>query len=301
MSARKVAIFGTTPSRMEGPIQDNSGWERWTIGPGGSELHGWERLYEVHSWWPEDFKGYLDFLSRQEAPREIWTMAPMPSLMSAWRFQHKKSDEDFSRAITGDPAWPRNRVIPRADLESKFGRTWMSSSISWLFAQAIAEGVTEIGLWGIDLEAGEEYTAQFYGCRFFIDLARNIGINVHLPVGCGLMREPNPYPDRYETHFALATQRKIEWLRNAIGTMEREYEKTRDEVHRIEGRLLTLREMTAPPDLIQQNENALMEANGKLGNVAANVNTLKGELGSTEYWRRMFVFEPRDPDTPLFQ
>ena len=61
--AKPVAIFGTTPSRMEGPVNDES-WDRWTIGPGGMDMHGWERLYEVHGMWPENFAEYLDTLSK---------------------------------------------------------------------------------------------------------------------------------------------------------------------------------------------------------------------------------------------
>ena len=126
---KKIAIFGTTPSRMEGPVQDDSGWERWTIGPGGNDAHNWERLYEVHSWWPEDFKGYLGMLSQVQAPRKVYSLQPMPRLMQKWKNQHGKSDADYAKDIPGD--WSANVVIDRPFLESKYGRTWFSSSISW--------------------------------------------------------------------------------------------------------------------------------------------------------------------------
>lgn len=296
-NGKKIAIFGTTPSRIEGPWQDDSGWDRWTIGPGGCENHGWERLYEVHGWWPEDFKGYLNFLSKLEG-REVWTMESMPILMARWKHQHKKSDEDYAKEIGGN--WATNRVIPRLQLMERFGRTWFTSSISYLFAHAIHEGATDIGLWGIDLEAGEEYIAQFLGCRYFIDMsAKFLGINVHLPAGCGLLREPNPYPDRYETFFALLTQRKVEWLKRTIGGLEGEYEGTRDNLHRIEGRLLALRAAGAPEEEIAKGEDEMRVTNRRVGEIAANINTLKGEMGATEYYRRMCVYQPNDPDSPF--
>ena len=37
-ATRKIAIFGTTPSRMQGPINEKD-WEIWTIGPGGKDVH----------------------------------------------------------------------------------------------------------------------------------------------------------------------------------------------------------------------------------------------------------------------
>lgn len=50
---RKIAIMGTTPSRMLGPIDDPE-WDIWTIGPGGKDTHSWDRLFEVHHIWPEN-------------------------------------------------------------------------------------------------------------------------------------------------------------------------------------------------------------------------------------------------------
>ena len=54
---RKIAILGTTPSRMQAPIDDPS-WEIWTIGPGGKDAHRWDRLFELHNTWPWDFGPY---------------------------------------------------------------------------------------------------------------------------------------------------------------------------------------------------------------------------------------------------
>ena len=289
---RPIAIFGTTPTRMEGPIGDDSGWTRWTIGPGGKDHHNWDRLYEVHHVWPEDFKGYLGDLSRES--REVWTLDPAPQLISAWRRTHKKSDEEFAKDIPGD--WSSNRVIPVRQLEERFGRTWFSSSISWLFGHAIMEGATDIGLWGIDLEAGEEYLAQFYGCRFFIDLARNFGINVHLPTGCGLLREPRAYPDRYETNQALHMEKKAKFLQHHLSQMEPQYDGLRQEACRQEGRVLTLREMGASMDFIGPAEQKLLEFNAQIGQAAANIHSVRGQMDATNYYRRMYVYNSNDPE-----
>ena len=293
---RKFAIFGTTPSRMEGPIADGSGWKRLTIGPGGKDAHNWERLYEIHSWWPEDFKGYLSDLSQTKAPRQIVTLKPARELMRNWQRQHKKTDEEFRKDIPGD--WSANLVLDQAALEEKYGRTWFSSSISWVFAHAIEEGATDIGMWGIDLESGEEYIAQYMGCRHFIDLARIVGINVHLPPGCALLREATAYPSRYETDFALHTQRKAEWLGQMLGQMEAEYEAKRGDLHRAEGWLLCLRAGGAPAEMIQAKEKELVDINRQVGQLAANINRLKGEQSATEYYRRMYVYQSRDPEWP---
>ena len=290
---KKIAIFGTTPSRMEGPIQDDSGWLRWTIGPGGKDAHNWDRLYEVHHVWPEEFKGYLGDLSKES--REVRTLKPATDLIQSWKRTHNKSAEDFAKDIPGD--WRTNTVIPRDKLEEKYGRTWFSSSISWLCAEAIEEGGTDIGLWGIDLEAGEEYLSQYYGCRHFIDVARLIGINIYLPKGCGLSREPRAYPERYETDLALHCERKAKFLRDNMARMEGEVEGLRTELLRTEGRLLTFREFGAPsPEKLQESERRLIELGNQLTASTANFHTLRGEASAVEYMRRMWVYNLRDPE-----
>lgn len=270
-SPRKIAIFGTTPSRMEGPIADDSGWERWTIGPGGKDVHGWERLYEIHGVWPPEFKDYLDSLAAVQPPREVWTLRPMPE-------------------------WPANKVLPRQQLLEVFQRKiWFSSSISYCLAHAILERPSDIGLWGIDLESGEEYISQFVGCAHFLDLAQHLGINVHLPLGCGLLRDPAPYPDRYETNLALTLERKFNFLNAQLQQMQPQYDSLKAEVHRHEGRVLALREGKAPAEIVTQAEQALLKLNIQLGGMAQQINTMQGEIGSTQFYRRMFVWGMVDP------
>jgi hypothetical protein len=42
-------------------------------------------------------------------------------------------------------------------------------------------GVTEIGLWGVDMAAQEEYGDQRLGCQYFVTLAKQKGIKVTVP------------------------------------------------------------------------------------------------------------------------
>ena len=267
---RKIAIFGTTPSRMSGPTGDDSGWERWTIGPGGKDAHNWERLFEVHMTWPDNFAEYLDDLRKVEPPAEIWSLVPLAGAKS-------------------------NKVINRDLLYDKYGRMWFSSSISYALAIAIEEGATDLGCWGIDLESGEEYISQFAGCKFFLTLARLAGINVHLPPDCGLLRDITPYPDRYENHIALTLERKFNFLNQALANMEPQFDSKKAEVHRCEGELLTLRRLGIEAKEIGQCEQRLLASNIQLGQIGCNVNQLKGELNATQFYRRMYVWGMVDP------
>lgn len=299
---KRIAIFGTTPSRLEGPHQDDAGWdERWTIGPGGKDVHNWERLFEVHGHWPADFRDYLNDLSKVEPPRQVVTIPrwqnPNESwadAIAAWKAEHKLGPD----AIEGDwkaiVRYPRERVLNRWPR-----RMWFSSSISWTLALAIEEGATEIGMWGIDLEAGEEYISQFIGCAFMIDVARLLGIDIALPKGCGLMRDPAPYPDRYETAYALYTERKSAWLRFNLNQLEPQFEACGMHLFRKEGECMTLKAMGAPAEAIQKAEQELMQLNGHRGQLACQVNQLKGSLDTIEQERRMWVIGIRDPQEPF--
>jgi hypothetical protein len=299
--SRKIAIFGTTPSRMEGPV-NGDGWDRWTIGPGGKDTHGWDRLFEIHGTWPEDFKGYLNDLSKEK--RAVYTLWPMTSKMEEWA--HGKDAKWLAETIQGD--WSSNVVIDREALYEKYGRMWFSSSIAYCIALAIEEGATDIGCWGIDLESGEEYISQHMGCKHFLDLAKAVGINLHFPDGCGLMRDLNPYPDRYETHLALTLEKKHKWLGNIIAQKEPEYENLKADLHRQEGALLCIRNIVAraggkeitlkPEELAEEmkgGEAHLNKINQNLGQAAANINHLKGEQSATQYYRRMYCWGVTDP------
>lgn len=301
--ARKIALLGTTPSRFQGPIKDNDDWELWTIGPGGMDAHRWDRLFEVHGTWPGDFAEYLDKLSNIKPPQQVITMEPAPRLIQQWAAKHATEEEPpdaWLAKITGD--WSANVVYPREMIETKYyRRMWFSSSIAWLQALAMEElmthdGPRNLGFWGIDLEAGEEYISQWTGCAHLIDLALFFGINVLMPEDCGLARDIRPYPDKFETHLALTLEKKHAWLGNAVTQTENDLEAHKAEGYRWEGKLSALQEGKAPEELIKEAQGKAEEYRQKIMQIAANLNHLRGERSATQYYRRMYVWGVTDPD-----
>lgn len=210
---KKIAILGTCPSRLMAPISDMS-WDIWTIGPGGKNANRWNVLFEIHGkgTWPEGFAEYLKELKEEKPPKRIYTEEPMPD-------------------------WPANVVFPRDQLFGKYGKKWFTSSIAYALALALEENVTDLGIYGIDLESGEEYQSQFDGARYFLDLARLAGVNVYLPGGCGLLRDPMPYPDSYETHLAMTLQSKIDYLREISNQKRAQHGQLAAEINHIDGEI----------------------------------------------------------------
>lgn len=209
---KKIAILGTCPSRMSAPLADIS-WDIWTIGPGGKNSNRWSTLFEIHGngTWPEGFAEYLQELKAEKPPKRIFTESPMPD-------------------------WPANVVYPE-ELFAKYGRKWFTSSISYALALALEENVTELGIFGIDLESGEEYKSQFDGCRFFMELARLAGVNIILPAGCGLLRDPIPYPNSFETHLAQTLQAKVEYLSQLVSQKRAQHGQLAAEINHIDGEI----------------------------------------------------------------
>lgn len=210
----KIIILGTCPSRTLAPIDDMTWQEVWTIGPGGKNAQRWTRLYEVHhqDTWPPGFSEYVNELSEVQPPQMILTANEMP-------------------------LWPAAVVYPRQQREAKYGKMWFSSQISYALADALEETPTDIGIFGIDLESGEEYQTQFSGAKYFMQLAQLAGINVHLPNGCGLMRDPSPYPDSWETHLAATLESKLSYLRGMVQEKQHLHGTLAAEINMINGEI----------------------------------------------------------------
>ena len=135
------------------------------------------------------------------------------------------------------PDWPANVVFPKDQLYKKYGRVWFTSSISYALALALEENVTDLGIFGIDLESGEEYKGQFLGARYFIDLAHLCGVNIILPKGCGLLRDPLPYPNSYESHIAQTIDSKIAYLSQIAAQLREQHGQIAAQVNRVEGEI----------------------------------------------------------------
>ena len=210
---KKIAICGTCPSRGLAPINDLT-WEIYTIGPGGKNVHRWERLFEIHGTdsWPEGFREYLEELKSEKPPKVIYTEEAMPD-------------------------WPANVVYPKQEMFEKYGRMWFSSTIAYALAMALEENVTDLGLYGIDLESGEEYQSQFTGAKYFLHLARLAGVTIHIPQGCGLLRDPNPYPDTWETHLAMTIDSKVEYLSGIAGGLRQQHGEIAAQINNLDGEI----------------------------------------------------------------
>ncbi len=85
------------------------------------------------------------------------------------------------------PSVPGSTVFPFQQLIDKFGREFQCSP-SWMMAYAISLGYGTIGLYGVELNAGDEKVEQRPSMKYFIGWARALGIKVIIPEASALAR-----------------------------------------------------------------------------------------------------------------
>lgn len=178
---RKIALVGTASSGVAAPYYDKS-WEIWGVSSRASYVTRADRWYELHR---------LD--------------GEPPDWAARWRVEMKKmmSDVPVVYMMYPEPELGLNiKQYPYEQISARFGTYFMTSTFSWMMAQAIDElrpfAATpvpgEIAIYGVDMEYGTEYRQQRVGFRHFMDLAKYAGIPVTRLADSGLAYEPVPYP-----------------------------------------------------------------------------------------------------------
>ena len=172
---RKVCIIGTTPSAAEAPYDDES-WEIWGVSHRHDYVTRATRWFELHT--------------HQHEPHD-WA--------DEW-------DENLAKWTQDCELWDLDRY-PVESIKNAYGTYFLTSTVAWMMALAIDEGVDEIMLWGVDLEHKEEYRDQRAGVKHFIQLAEFAGIKMHVSGINGIAFEPVPYPMWLSDPQIL----KVEW------------------------------------------------------------------------------------------
>lgn len=170
---RRIAIIGSAPSSIQLVPWHDQTLELWACSPGAAgHLKRVDRFFELHrwepgkAWFPVD---YMTWLANCRCPVYVFDMAMAPTVKTA-------------------------ELYPKEPMVQRFGPWFFTSSVAWMLAMAISEGVSEIYFYGVDMSADEEvYSQQKAGCHFFISVARAMGIRVIAPPESDLMRPTRLY------------------------------------------------------------------------------------------------------------
>ena len=170
-TTRKVGLIGShMPSLTDCPWKDQS-WELWAH---ASSRSFYKRepdvFFEMHSrerWIRSGKKGssYFKWLQRNTVPMYM-----------------QKRHEDIPAAIE----YPLGRVLQ----EFAQGRPYFTNTIAYMIALALTEGVTHLGLWGVNYSAQSEYGIQRGCAEYWLGRAIQADVHVILPEQCSLLKEP---------------------------------------------------------------------------------------------------------------
>ena len=159
-----IALIGAhRATKLLAPFSDDS-WEIWSCSEKNeSELPRQDVWFELHGEKAESNIIYMDWLKN------------VPKVYM----------QDVKRGH------PNSVRYPLEDVVKEFGSYFLTGTVSYMLAAAILEKPDAIGLWGIS--ECPEYSHQKPSLLYFIQEARNRGIEIIVPDGVTLLDAPEIY------------------------------------------------------------------------------------------------------------
>jgi hypothetical protein len=170
-AGKKVAILGFTDSFKQAPFGDPT-WEIWGLNELYMLIPRWSRWFEIHSRdvYEADKKRTSDHIYALRA-------------MTVPVYMHQHYDD-----IPMSVPYPLQAIAQAFPNPGAGGRPYLTNSIAYMLALAIAEGFQEIGVFGVDMAHDSEYQQQRPSCEYFIGIAQGRGIKVTIPPDCELLK-----------------------------------------------------------------------------------------------------------------
>lgn len=218
---KKVALVGyAAASRGLAPFNDPE-YEIWGLNQVNRWIPRADRWFENHREWNTYVVEGTDY-------KEFLTTLPIPVYMSY-----------------PDPIIPNAMQYPKDKLVETFGLEYLTSTIAQMLALAIYEEFTEIGLYGIDLVVGDEYSYQRPCAEFWLGIAHAKGINVRLPHSSALLKSRFTYGYRNGNDIPLPTHK----LRDRLQKCQQEMRELQCKQDTLSGCEQTLRGIIAAQEI----------------------------------------------------
>lgn len=157
---KKIAIVCGAPSSVHLAPYDDPDWKIWVLGNRLNKFAGKEidRVFEIHDNLTEhgDVQKYAEWLVSHNIPMTVGEKFPVQA--------------------------PHVKAFDYAASEALFGSLYLTSSPSYMMSQAILEGATHIGIYGVDLAVDDhEYFWQRPCMEAWIGFAKGRGIVIDIP------------------------------------------------------------------------------------------------------------------------
>lgn len=195
---RKVAIVGGGNTRKKAPFDDES-WEIWGFSSKAWRFPRVNRWFELHAM--TDLRQQLSY--RKKGRR---------SFAGYMRFMRRLDCPVYMQKV--HPTIPTSVAFPLDDVLARFGRCF-TSSVSYMVALAMMEGVDVLGLWGVEVRR-REYLHQRPALKYLLSLARQEGITISLPAGSTIRIPTAPRPVTTRVLYAYDWRSPGAWWRARV-------------------------------------------------------------------------------------
>lgn len=153
----KVAIVGLSDSSRHLAPWNDPEWELWGLA-WDADRYQFRRVFEMH-----DMRDLEKFYGPELGPY----------LEKVGYCERVYMQDQY-------PEVPTSVRFPFEEVQKVTGAYW-ESSIGYAMALAITEGAEQIGIYGVDMRAHEEYAYQRPNMEYLIGLAKGRGIEVLIP------------------------------------------------------------------------------------------------------------------------
>lgn len=182
-TVRKIALFGSHSSSLVDAPWDDPSWERW----GHAASRAWyarpmHRLFDLHTPACRDPQ-----IKAVRARYDSWLRKNTVPI-----YMQKRYPE-----VPASVAYPKGRIL--SEFSYAHRRQYFANQVAWMIALAITEGVTHIGLFGVNYSAQSEYATQRGSAEYWLGQLDGRGVIVILPEQCSLLAEPKLLYG-YESH-----------------------------------------------------------------------------------------------------
>lgn len=275
----KIAIVGSAPSSTLLTPFDDPSWALWCCSPAVFPQVATRRSdawFELHRWMPyppgkSGAPGSRQWFSPEYA--QFMAGYKGPVFMTDPRNMNEPGTWQELLARFGLPQAdiPNSVPFPYADLVKKHGPYHFSSTIAWMLALAIEQKPKAIGLFGVDMAAGEEWAYQRPGCQHFVGLARALGIEVVLPPASDLMRHTTLYGIGEHNHRHVKLRERLMELEERKQLLTNAITQNTVQLHQTDGQIVMLKHVIDlwSDDLVPEVESAMSFAGSYVRGPAA--------------------------------
>jgi hypothetical protein len=214
----RIALIGSAPSSVKFAPYDDPSWRIWSVSPGAyPHVKRCDAHFEIHRWEPPDgYTGPKPWFT----PDYIAWMNKVPVVYAIERLPEIRTSVPY----------------PKDAMLEMFGPYFQTSSVSWMVCLAVAAGAKEIGLWGIDMAAKEEWTFQRTGLQILLwYVNKHYGVKITIPPESDLWVPPPQYGFTEASPMHIKLQKRREELNDRMRVAQNNLEVSQRELLFLQG------------------------------------------------------------------